>query len=243
MRAPPIVEILGHAARRLQVGQRLDIVAPPRGDRGKRHQQAHLEIGVDLQAGANTFQQRREQAARIRLLVGQVEAIGEPVARQRLVGDAAQRSEDARRLGRRGDRLLAPIQPRERLGAATQNLGPPLVVGRLVEEVGVAIGRCLPVAGGQQHVDLQPVPGRVALVEEVARRKGEAFGEVAQRHHRWSRDARFERAHIGLGIAVAGELLLRQPRAFAGFPDPDADLARQGGVVLCRLGDGPGAWH
>ena len=107
----------------------------------------------------------------------------------------------------------------------------------------VAVGRRLPLAGGELHVDLQPRPGRRLLVQEVAGRQAQPLGQEAQRHHRGAGDAGLERADVGLGVSLPRQLLLGQAGAAPRLADPLADLLRQGGVMLGRSGGGLHARH
>ena len=157
--------------------------APPRGteqragclpgarlDGCERRQEAHLEVGLDAKPATNLLEERREDAARVDLVVGLVEAVREPVARQGRIGLATGGGVDSRCLGRRCDGFLAAVHPRGGFGKPAKEVDPRRVVGRIGEEGLVAIGRRLPVSLRQAHVDLEPRPGRVALVDEVAGR-------------------------------------------------------------------------
>ena len=63
-------------------------------------------------------------------------------------------------------------------------------------------------------------------------------------HHRRTRDAGLERADVGLGVAVPGELLLGQPGAVPRLADAEADAQREIAVAARRLGHRPScvAW-
>ena len=85
-RPASIVEVGREATRLLEVGQRAVVHPGARLDRREGHEHPELEIGLDGQAAAHALEERRQEAARIGLVVGLVQAERHPVAGQGLVG-------------------------------------------------------------------------------------------------------------------------------------------------------------
>ena len=127
----------------------------------------------------------------------------------------------------RSSRAEASASPRSR----STRVG---VIGRVGQEALVAVGGCLPVPRRQAHVDLEPRPGRVALVDEVAGRQPEPLGEVAQGDHRGSRDPGLERADVRLRVPIARELLLRQAGTVARLAEALTDVLRERSILIGR---------
>jgi hypothetical protein len=73
--------------------------------------------------------------------------------------------------------------------------------------------------------------------------RDEPIGEVAERDHRRAGDAGLQRAHIGLGVALPGELLLGETRAVTRLANAMADPSRKLTVLLGGAGTAPGPWH
>ena len=222
------------APRLLKVGEGARCLPGTRLDGRERREEPHLEVGLDAEAATNLLKKRREDAARIDLVVGLVEAVREPIPRQGRIGLTAGVRVDARRLGRRSDGLLAAIHPCGGFGEPAKEVDPRRVIGRVGEEGLVAVGSGLPVSLRQAHVDLESRPGWMALVDEVAGRQAEPLGEIAQSDHRWPRDPGLERADVRLGVAIARELLLRQAGSVARLADALTDVVRKRTILIGR---------
>ena len=135
------------------------------------------------------------------------------------------------------------VHPCLGLSQASKELSPSRLVKLVLQQAAIPIRRCLPLARGEVHVDLEPAPGWMLLVQEVARRQAKTLGEVRERDHRGSRDAGLERADIRLRVSIAGQLLLREPGPSASFPDALADPLRERGVMCRRARGGARAGH
>ena len=66
---------------------------------------------------------------------------------------------------------------------------------------------------------------------------------IAESHHRRPGDPGLEGADVCLGVALPGELLLREPCAMSSLADPLPDAVRQLTVLLGGSGAGSGPWH
>ena len=212
----------------------------------QRHQQAQLEAGLHAQARSDAAQQRLEHGARLGRVLLLVQAGAQPVAGQGGVELAAGALEDLDRLAGGSDRLGAAVEPGQRLGLAAQQLGALLRVGRRLEQRRVAVDRTLPVAGSELQVDVEPVPGRLLVGHQPAGRRAQPSGQVVERDHRWLDQGVLERADVGLGVSIAGQLLLGQAGLESGGLEAAADAHGQralgggGGRAWRGLGQ---AWH
>ena len=77
-------------------------------DRGEGGQEAHFELGLDLESGPGLGEQALKLGSRVPIVVAQVRPVREPIARQRRVRNATRAGEQADRLSR-GDDGLAPV--------------------------------------------------------------------------------------------------------------------------------------
>jgi IMP dehydrogenase len=84
--AASVIEIGRESACLLEVGQRPGRLTSVRLHRSQRREQPHLEVRLHLQPGPHLLQERGEDAASIELVVGLVQAVGQPVAGQRRIG-------------------------------------------------------------------------------------------------------------------------------------------------------------
>src|SRR5205823_6997809 len=81
------------------------------------------------------------------------------------------------------------------------------------------------------HIDLEPAPGRMLLIQEVTGGQTQALGEIRERHHRWTGDAGLKRADVRLRVVIACQLLLGEPGTAPRLPDALADSVRECGVM------------
>ena len=72
----------------------------------------------------------------------------------------------------------------------------------------------------------------MSLVDEVAGRQVQPLGDVVEGDHRRPRDAGLEGADVGLGVALPGDLLLREPCTVARLANPLTDAVRELAVAL-----------
>ncbi len=125
----------------------------------------------------------------------------------------------------RSRRASASARPRSRSARDASS-------GESASRALISVGRHLPLAGGELHVDLEARPRRMGLVDEVAGRQVEPLGDVVEGDHRRSRDARLEGADVRLGVAITGDLLLGEPGTVAGLANPLTDAMRELAVAL-----------
>ena len=123
------------------------------------------------------------------------------------------------------------MQLAQRLGRAQQQLPAGDLLGRAGREVLVGLGRFCETPGREVEVRVDAAPSRGMVRDQAVRGGAEPRREIVERGHRRLRVPELERAHVGLRVAVACELLLGHPDGDARRADSAADGTGEGPLV------------
>ena len=123
------------------------------------------------------------------------------------------------------------MQLAQRLGGAEQQLAAGDLLRRAGREVLVGLGGLGEAPGREVEVRVDPAPARGVVRDQAVRGGAEPRGEIVERRHRRLRVPELERAHVGLRVPVARELLLGHAHGDARGTDPAADGTSEGPLV------------
>ena len=168
---------------------------------------------------------------------------GQPVFGPGPVGFATQGGERLHCLTGRADGLGRAVEATVRLGDACQQIRPCASFLGLLEQAIVAVEGGLPVPGGESEVGLEARPRAARIRKHLRGGLAEARRQVVEGRHRRLGNAVLECADVGLRVALAGKLLLRQPGGESGLAQPLADRVRQRTVIDDDATSGLGRAH